>query len=99
MVKNFHHRSLLSILKEYRSNKTYNSRLSRWVDRLLLYQINIEHLPCAKMGLVDYISRNPYQPAKIISNYDEDLLVATLSRIQADAKLIQQAKKYFGCLA
>ena len=29
------HRALLSILKEHRSNKSYNSRLSRWVDRLL----------------------------------------------------------------
>ena len=58
------HRALLSILKEHRSNKSYNSRLSRWVDRLLPYQFKIEHLPGAKMGLDDYISRNPYQPAK-----------------------------------
>ena len=44
------------------------------------------------MGLVDYISRNPYQPAKSISNYGEENLVATLSRIQTDAKLLQQEK-------
>ena len=61
------HRSLLSTLKEHRSNKSYNSRLSRWVDRLLPYQFSIEHLPGAKMGQVDYISRNPYQPAKSVS--------------------------------
>ena len=42
------------------------------------------------MGLVDYISRNPYQPAKSISIYDEEFLVATLSRIHFDAKLLQQ---------
>ena len=42
------------------------------------------------MGLVDYISRNPYQPAKRISKYDEEYLVATLSRIHTDAKLLQQ---------
>ena len=35
-------------------------------------QFKIEHLPGSKMGLVDYISRNPYQPAKSISKYDED---------------------------
>ena len=44
------------------------------------------------MGLVDYISRNQYQPAKSFSKYDEEFLVASLSRIQADAKLIQQEK-------
>ena len=42
------------------------------------------------MGLVDYISRNPYQPAKSISKYDEEFLVATLTRIHFDAKLLQQ---------
>ena len=42
------------------------------------------------MRLVDYISRHPYQPAKVISNYDKELLVATLSNIHTDAKLIQQ---------
>ena len=29
------HRALLSILRENRANKSYNSRLTRWVDRLL----------------------------------------------------------------
>ena len=84
------HQALLSILKEHRSNKSYNSRLSRWVDRLLPYQFSIEHLFGAKMGLVDYISRNPYQPAKSFSKYDEDFLVATLSSIHSDAQLLQQ---------
>ena len=84
------HRALISILKEHRSNKSYNSRLSRWVDRLLPYQFSIEHLPGAKMGLVDYISRNPYQPAKRVSKYDEEFLVATLSSIHSDAQLLQQ---------
>ena len=58
------HRALLSIMKENRSNKSYNSRLTRWVDRLLPFQFDIEHLPGAKMGLVDYISRHPCQKAK-----------------------------------
>ena len=32
------HRALLSIIKKNRSNKSYNSRLTRWVDRLLPFQ-------------------------------------------------------------
>ena len=85
------YRTLLSILEEYRSNKFCNSRLPRRLDRLLLCQFKIEHLPGAKMGLVDYISRNPYQAASI-SKYVEEFLVATLSFIHSDAKLIQQEK-------
>ena len=50
----------------------------------------IRTLAGAKMGLVDYISRNPYQPAKRISKYDEEFLAATLSSIHSDAKLLQQ---------
>ena len=42
------------------------------------------------MGFVDCVSRNPYQPAKSICKYDEELIVATLSSIHSDAKLLQQ---------
>ena len=34
------------------------------------------------MGLVDYISRQPYQKAKSITQYDEEFMVATISRIR-----------------
>ena len=58
------HRAVLSFMKENRSNKLYNFRLTRWIDRRLPFQFDIEHLPGAKTGLVDYISRHPFQQAK-----------------------------------
>ena len=71
-LKNFiviiDHREFLSILKEPRSNESQNSRLSRWIYRLLPYNFTIEHMPGAKMGLVDYISRNPFAKAKKFSH-------------------------------
>ena len=76
------HRALLSIMKEHRSNKSYNSRLTRWIDRLLPFDFNIEHEPGAKMGLVDYISRQPNQEAKVTNKYDEEFAVATITRIR-----------------
>ena len=76
------HRALLSILKEHRSNKSYNCRLTRWVDRLLPFGVNIEHIPGAKMGLADYISRQPNQEAKVTNNYGEEFAVATITRIR-----------------
>ena len=74
------HRALLSIMKEHRSNKSYISRLTRWIN-LLPFDFNIEHIPGAKMGLVDYISRQPNQKAKVTNKYDEEFAVATITRI------------------
>ena len=65
-------------MKENRSNKSYNSRLTRWIDRLLTIQFDIEHLPWAKIGLVDHISRHSNQKAKKISAYDKEFIVAKL---------------------
>ena len=69
-------------MKEQRSNKSYNSRLTRWVDRLLPFDFNIEHIPGAEMGLVDYIYRQPNQEAKLTNKYDEEFAVATITRIR-----------------
>ena len=77
------HRAVLSILKEKHSNKSYNSRSIRWIDRLLTFHFDIVHLPGAKMGLVDYISRHPNQKAKKVSAYDEDFIVTKLKPISA----------------
>ena len=76
------HRALLSVLKSHRSNKSYNSRLTRWIDRFLTFDFNIDHVPGTRMGLVDYISRQPNQKAKNITQYDEEFMVATISRIR-----------------
>ena len=58
------HRSLLSIMKEHRSNKSYNSRLTGWVDRLS-FDFNIKRIPGEKMVLVAYISLQANQKAKV----------------------------------
>ena len=76
------HRALLSMMKEHRSKKSYNSRLTRWIDRLLPFDFNIEYIPGAKMGLVDYISRQPNQDAKVRNKYDGEFAVATITRIR-----------------
>ena len=78
------HRALLSILKSHRSNKSYNSRLTRWIDRLLPFDFTMDHIPGIRdcdMRLVDYISRQPKSKTKSITQYDEEFMVATISRI------------------
>ena len=74
--------ALLSVLKSYGSNKSYNSRLTRWIDRLLLFDFKIERISGTRMGLVDYISRQPNQKAKSITQYDDEFIIATISRIR-----------------
>ena len=69
-------------MKEQRIKKSYNSRLTHWIDRLLPFDFNIEHIPGTKMGLVDYISRQPNQEAKVTNKYDEEFAVATITRIR-----------------
>ena len=76
------HRSLLSVLRSHRSNKSHKSRLARWIDSLLTFDFNIEHIICTRMGLVDYISCQPNQKAKSITQYDEEFMVAKISRIR-----------------
>ena len=73
-------------MRQNRSNKSYNSRLTRWVDRLLPFDFSIDHLPGSKIGLVDYISRDPQHKAVNISTYDEQFLVAKLDVIKRGAK-------------
>ena len=53
------HRALLTALNENRGNETYQSRLTRWVDRLLPFNFNLEHIPGKNMGFVDYLSWHP----------------------------------------
>ena len=53
------HKALTAVLKSNKNNKTYSSRLTRWVDRLLPFEFEIVHAPGRTMGLADYISRHP----------------------------------------
>ena len=76
-------------MKENRSKKSFNSRLTQWVDRLLPFQFDIERLPGAKMGLVDYFSRHPFQKAKKVSAYDEEFIEAKLKLISTSINTLE----------
>ena len=58
-------RAILSTEKEYRSKSFYKTRLTPWVDLLLPFNFDIEHIPGAKMGLIDYISLQSNQRQKL----------------------------------
>ena len=67
------HRAPTSILKGNRANKTYSSRLTRWVDRLLPFQFTIKHEPGRSLGMADYLSRHPSPSKKDEQSKAEEL--------------------------
>ena len=72
------HKALTSALGEYNSNKMYQSRLTRWVDRLLPYQFNVVHIPDKDMGVVDYMSREPNGEPWPETYLEEKFVVASI---------------------
>ena len=53
------HKALATVLKSNKGNKTYSSRLTQWVDRLLPFDFEIFHAPGRTIGIADYLSRHP----------------------------------------
>ena len=63
------HKAVQSVLKSNKGNKTYSSRLTRWVDRLLPFDFSIVHTPGRTLGMADYLSRHPskYEGVSILA--------------------------------
>ena len=74
------HKAIISALKTNRGNKTYQSRLTRWADRLLPFDFDIFHISGCKLGIVDYLSRFPTFEAPRPSSFDEQYVVKCISR-------------------
>ena len=53
------HQALEPSIERNRSNKTYSARLTRWLDRLAHFSINVNHITGKHLALTDYLSRNP----------------------------------------
>ena len=70
------HQALVSALKSNRGNKTYQSRLTRWIDRPIPFDFDIHQLAGSKMGLIDYILRHPVGKPQPPVNCDEQFVVA-----------------------
>ena len=72
------HQALVSALQCSKNNKIYQSRLTRWIDRLLPFDFDIKHLAGSKMGLIDYFSRHPVGKPQPPAYWDEQLVVALI---------------------
>ena len=78
------HKALVSLLNgNNKKNNTMLSRLTRWLDRLVPFDFRVEHVPAAKIGLADYLSRHPNSEAKPVLAYDSMFTVANIKSIQS----------------
>ena len=82
------HQALISALSASERSKTSQSRLTRWIDRLISFNFDIKHFAGSKMGLIDYISRNPIGIAIPPSAYDEEFVVASINSFINNLQLI-----------
>ena len=65
-------------VKSNRGNKTYQSRLTRWIDRLIPCDFDIHHPSGSKMGLIGYISRHPVGKPQPPAYWDKQFVVALI---------------------
>ena len=69
------HQALEPLIKRNRSHKTYSARLTRWLDRLAHFTINVNHIAGKDLALTDYLSRNPSTPPQTDEAYDEEYVI------------------------
>ena len=72
------HQALEPLIERTRSNKTYSARLTRWLDRLAQFDIQIKHFAGKHLRLTDYLSRKPIASPEPIEIYDEEYVILCL---------------------
>ena len=82
------HHALISDSNASERSKTSQSRLTRWIDRLIQFHFDIKHLAGNKMALIDCIARYPVGMALPSSKYDEEFVVASIDAIINNLELI-----------
>ena len=73
------YQALEPLIKRNRSNKTYNARLTRWLDRLAHFTINVNHIAGKHLALTDYLSRNPNAPPQQDEAYEEEYVINSIA--------------------
>ena len=73
------HKALVTLLKG--NNKKNKTMFCRMFDRIIPYDFIIEHMPGAKIGRADHLSKHPVAEATRVSLYDNTFTVAKLRSI------------------
>ena len=82
------HKAIILTLSENYNNKSYQSHLSRWADRLLPFDFEVIHVPGVTLGIVDYLSCHPTFSAPAPSIYDELFVVKSIEAFNSALSFI-----------
>ena len=66
------HQASEPLLKMNRSKKQYSARLSRWLDRLIHFNISKQHIAASNLNVIDYLSRNSVGRTTLEANYGKE---------------------------
>ena len=59
------HQALQPLLKKNRAHKQYSARLTRWLDGLSHFDVNVQYTAGKNIPLTDYLSRHPTVPTEL----------------------------------
>ena len=59
------HHALQPLLKKNRAHKQYSARLTRWLDRLSHFDVNVQYTGGKNIQMTEYLSRHPIIPTEI----------------------------------
>ena len=80
------HQALEPLIKRNRCNQQYSARLTRWLDRLALFDISIQHIAGSNLKFTDFLSRNPVEGATTENMYNEQNVINNFTE-QAELNL------------
>ena len=82
------HQALISALNASKRFNTSQSRLTRWIERLIPFNFDIKHLAGSKMRFIDYIYQNPVGIAISPSEDDEEFFVKSINLLVNNLEMI-----------
>ena len=60
------HKARMSVMEPKRGNQTFSDRLTRWVDRLLLFDFEVVHVAGRTLGMAGRLSvKTPHKTTRI----------------------------------
>ena len=68
-------RALEQLFERNRSDTTYSTIPTRWLDRLAHFDIEIKHVAGKYLSLTDYFGGNPIANREPIENYDDEYVM------------------------
>ena len=75
------HQALEPLLTRNKANKQYNTRLTRYLDRLNHFDISLKHTTRKQIKFTDIISQNPTEELEPEKKYEEEFVIKAIAQL------------------